>query len=193
MKSLGEMAQTENADRLITVEEFDRMWNDGVFAPDDRVELIEGRIVHREPMNAPHASIVARLTSVLTRRLRDAVMVWPQLPFVANERSKPVPDIALVPLRDDYYASRLPAPDDILALVEVSDTRLHFDRGEKLRLYAKVGIEDYWIVDMKNSTIEVYRDRHDLGYGSRSVLAKDRSVAFAAFPNVVFAVEELVG
>jgi Uma2 family endonuclease len=193
MKSLGEMAQTENADRLITVEEFDRMWNDGVFAPDDRVELIEGRIVHREPMNAPHASIMLRMTRTLELALADVAMISPQLPFVANARSKPVPDFALLRSRQDYYAERLPRPEDVVAIVEVSDTRLHVDRGEKLRLYAKVGIDDYWIVDVKKKAIEVYRDRHDLGYGSRSVLATGRSVAFAAVPDAVFAVEELVG
>ncbi|HEY0394517.1 MAG TPA: Uma2 family endonuclease [Candidatus Elarobacter sp.] len=187
------MAQTENADRLITVEEFDRMWERGIIGPDDRLELVEGRLVRRETMNAPHASIVARLTSVVTRTLANRALTWAQLPFVATERSKPVPDLTLLRYRDDCYATQLPVPSDVVAIVEVGDTRLHFDRGEKLRLYAKVGIEEYWIVGVKQKAIELYRDRHDLGYRSPSVASTGQTVAFTAFPDVVFAVEELVG
>jgi Uma2 family endonuclease len=191
---MGEMAHvTESAEGLITVEEFDRMWESGVIGPEERLELIEGRLVRREMMNPPHASIMARTMRTVMRGLHDRAMVWSQLPFIANERSKPFPDFALVKLRDDYYQARLPVPEDVLVVIEVSDSRLRFDRGEKLRLYAKVGIPEYWIVDVKKKAIETYRGRHDLGYAAPVVAKKGDSVAFAAFPDVVFAVDELVG
>ncbi|HTD33306.1 MAG TPA: Uma2 family endonuclease [Candidatus Elarobacter sp.] len=179
--------------RLITVEEFDRMWESGVIGPEERLELIEGRLVRREMMNPPHASIMLRMTQRFQRALGDRVLVSQQLPVVVNERSKPFPDFTLVRYRDDYYAERLPIPEDVLAVIEVSDSRLRFDRSEKLRLYAKAGIPEYWIVDVKKKAIEVYRGRHDLGYAKPVVAKKGEGVAFAAFPDVVFAVDELVG
>ncbi|HYW52821.1 MAG TPA: Uma2 family endonuclease [Dongiaceae bacterium] len=188
------MAHTAGTtEQLVTVEEFDRMWDSGIIGPEDRVELIEGRLVRREPVNAPHASILLRMMHKLTRTLGDLAMVTPQLPIVASERSKPFPDIALVRPRDDYYAAKLPVPDDVLAVIEVSHSRLRYDRGEKLRLYARVGVADYWIVDVKKKRIELYRERHDLGYGSVTVAEKGGTVAFSAFPNIVFSVNELVG
>jgi len=191
---MSDMASTaESPERLITVEEFDRMWNSGVIGPDDRVELVEGRIVRRETMNAPHASIMARMTQRLSEALGEAVMIWQQLPVVAAERSKPMPDFALIKRRGDYYAGALPVPDDVIAIVEVSDTRLRFDRGTKLRLYARVGIPEYWVVDVKKKTIEIYREPHELGYAPPTVAKKGERVSFAAFPDVVFPVDELLG
>lgn len=193
-KSVSAMENTARSpERLITVDEFDRMLEHGIIGPDERLELIEGRLVPREPMNAPHASVVARLTSALVRGLADRALVWPQLPIVAAERSKPFPDLSVVRMRADYYAARLPVPNDVLAVVEVSDTRLRFDRGEKLLLYAKAGIPEYWILDVNARTVELCRDRHDLGYGSRTVAAPGDSVAFETFADVVFSVDELLG
>lgn len=191
---MGEMANvSDSAERSITVEEFDRMWERGIIGPEERVELIEGRLVRREMMNPPHASIMLRMTERLVHAFRGRALILQQLPFVANERSKPFPDFALLKARSDFYAERLPAPPDVIAVVEVSDSRLRFDRGEKLRLYAKVGIPEYWIVDVKKKGIEVYRGRHDLGYAAPVVAKAGESVSFTAFPDVVLAVDELVG
>ena len=191
---MSDMASTaESPERLITVEEFDRMWESGIIKPDDRVELIDGRIVRREPVNAPHLSIMLRMTDQFRRALGEAVLVFAQLPIVASERSKPFPDFALIKQRDDYYVGGLPVPDDVIAVVEVSDTRLRYDRGPKLRLYAKAGIPEYWVVDVKKKTIEVYREPHELGYAAPTVAKKGEPVSFAAFPDVVFSVDELLG
>jgi len=191
---VGEMANvSETTKGLITVEEFDRMWERGIIGTEERVELIEGRIVRRETMNPPHASIMLRMTQKLVQALDRRVLVLQQLPFVANALSKPFPDFALLNVRDDYYAERLPGPDDVVAVIEVSDSRLRFDRGEKLRLYAKAGIPEYWIVDVKKKRIEVYREPHDLGYAPPLVVEKGGQVSFTAFPDLVIAVDELVG
>lgn len=194
MKSMGDMAHTTAVpQRLYTVEEFDRMLDSGILGPDERLELMDGIVIEREPMNAAHASIVARLTKRLQQALRDRALLWPQLPIVASPRSKPFPDVALVLPRDDFYTARLPIPEEVFAIVEVSDSMLDYDRGEKLPMYARAGIPEYWVIDVKAKSVEVYRDRHDLGYGARAVFLKGRGVAFAVFPDILFAVEELVG
>ena len=194
VKSVSDMAiQFEAPYRPITVHEFDKMVDAGIIGPDERVELVDGRIVLRERMNAPHASIVARIMHVLVRRLGERCSVWQQLPFVLSDRAKPFPDLALVRSRPDYYGTRLPRREDVFAVVEVSDTMLAFDRGDKLRLYAKTAIPEYWIVDVKARTIEMCRDPHDLGYGSRAIAVLGTAVAFAAFADVAFSVDELLG
>lgn len=191
---MGEMAiEFRPPTRPITVDDFQRMCDSGILKPEERVELIEGELFAVPSMNAPHASVVARMMSVLMARLGERALIWTQLPLVVSDRSEPFPDLTLLRLRDDYYRERLPVGDDQFAVIEISDTMLPFDRGAKLRMYAKAAIADYWIVDVNGQTIEICRDPHDLGYGSRTVIAKGQSVAFAAFPDVVFAVDELLG
>ena len=191
---MGEMAiEFKPPTRPITVDEFQRMAASGIIKPDERVELVDGAILSIPRMNAPHASIVARVTHVLMVRLGEFALVWTQLPLVVSEWSQPQPDVALLRLRDDYYSKRLPEPDDHFAVVEVSDTMLPYDRGAKLRMYAKAGIADYWIVDVNGGKIEICRDPHELGFGSRVFATKGDSVAFTAFPDVIFTVDELLG
>jgi Uma2 family endonuclease len=191
---MGEMAiEFKPPTRPITVADFQQMCEYGILKPDERVELIEGELFAAPPVNAPHASVVARMMHVLMARLGEQVLVWPQLPLVVSDRSEPFPDLTLLRLRDDYYRGALPARDDQFAVIEISDTMLLFDRGAKLRMYAKAGIADYWVVDVNGKTIEVCRDPHDIGYATRTIIAKGESVAFVAFPDVVFAVDELLG
>ena len=191
---MGEMAiEFRPPTRPITVDQFQKMCDSGIITPDERVELVDGELIAIPPMNAPHASIVTRMAYMLMERLRGRALVWQQMPLVVSERSEPFPDIALLRLREDFYRTRLPNRDDHFAVVEVSDTMLPYDRGAKLRMYAKAGIGDYWIVDVNGETIEMCRDPHELGYGSRTVATKGASVAFAAFADVIFTVDELLG
>jgi len=191
---MGEMAiEFRPPTRPITVDDFQQMCEYGILKPDERVELIEGELFAVPSMNAPHAGTVARMMYVLMARFSERALVWQQSPLVVSERSEPFPDLTLLRLRDDYYSGCLPGNDDQFAVIEISDTMLPFDRGAKLRMYAKAGIADYWIVDVNGKTIEICRDPHDIGYGSRTVVAKGGSVAFAAFPDIVLAVDELLG
>ncbi len=191
---MGEMAiEFRPPTRPITVDDFRQMCEHGILKPDERVELIEGELFAVPSMNAPHAGTVARMLHFCMARLAERTLVWQQSPLVVSERSEPLPDLALLRLRDDYYCEQLPHGDDQLAVIEVSDTMLLFDRGTKLRMYAKAGIADYWIVDVNGKTIEICREPHDIGYGSRTTVTKGNTVAFAAFPDVVFTVDELLG
>ena len=191
---MGEMAiELRPPTRPITVAEFQQMCECGILKPDERVELIDGELFAVPSKNASHASVIARMMYVLMARLQERALVWQQLPLVVSERSEPFPDLTLLRLRDDYYCGRLPSSDDQFAVIEISDTMLPFDRGAKLRMYAKAGIADYWIVDANGKTIEICRGPHELGYGSRTLVAKGGKVAFAAFPDNVFTVDELLG
>jgi Uma2 family endonuclease len=123
--------------RRFSVDEFERMVCAGVFASDDRLELIEGEIVEMTPIGDPHASVVDRLAAILFRRLDDRVIVRVQGPvaFIALH-SRPQPDLALLQPRTDFYVSGAPQAGDIFLLVEVMDTSVEYDRRRHLRVVA---------------------------------------------------------
>ncbi|HEY4440270.1 MAG TPA: Uma2 family endonuclease [Candidatus Elarobacter sp.] len=179
--------------RPITVEEYTKMAERGILDPDERVELLDGDIVVVPPQGEGHFSVVARLNWHLTTRFGKRVLVTVQQPVIVSERSEPEPDIALLFLRDDFYRSGIPRTSDVFAMVEVADSSIRVDRGIKLRIYAEAGVPDYWIVDVKRERIEVYRDPADGVYGSLTTLRRGETVAFLAFPDELFAVEELIG
>jgi Uma2 family endonuclease len=120
-------------------------------------------------------------------------MISQQLPIVVSERSEPEPDFALIRWRDDYYASGIPTNADAFAIIEVSDSTLRFDRGKKRAVYARAGIAEYWIVNVRAEQIEIHRDPHGESYPAPRIAKKGDTVSFAAFPDVVFTVDELLG
>lgn len=145
---------------LVTLDEYERMCEAGVFEPDARVELIRGEIVDMPPSGPEHESIVARLDRIFNRLAGDAALVWPQgnAVRIPGTDSRPQPDITILRWRDDFYREKRPSPEDVILLIEVSETSLKYDRGSKLTLYAEAGIAEYWVVNVKGGVVEVYTD-----------------------------------
>lgn len=141
---------------LWTVAEYQRMAAAGLLDESDRVELIEGELVDMAPIGSRHAFWVDRIAEALGGGSQASHMVRVQNPVELSERSQPQPDIALV--KRNNYAARHPSPDDILLLIEVSDTTLEYDREIKLTLYARHGIPEVWIVDVEADELTVYRE-----------------------------------
>lgn len=137
-----------------TVEDYERMREVGILHEDDRVELLDGEVRAMSPIGPFHASIVNLLAMLLTRQLGDNAIVSSQNPIQLNDYSEPQPDIAILQPRVDYYAAAHPRPDDILIVIEVSDSSLEYDRTEKLPRYAIAGIPEVWIIDVGKKTIE---------------------------------------
>ena len=164
----------------------------GILTPDDRVELIEGEIVQMSPMGSRHAACIKRLTQLFVATLQMQAIVSVQTPVRLSDYSEPEPDFAILKSRSDFYATQHPQPADVFALVEVSDSTLQFDRGTKAVLYAREGIEELWIIDLNASSVEVYRSPSSEGYRDVQVLQKGELVAFQAFAEMTFRVEELV-
>jgi Uma2 family endonuclease len=185
--------QTDVAKKLFTVDEYYRMAEVGILAPDDRVELIEGEIIQMSPIGVKHASDVDRATAVFYSKLGKRVIARVQGPVRLDDYSEPQPDISLLKPREDFYRSRQPAPEDVLLEVEVSDTTIRYDSGRKLGVYAKAGIQEYWIEDLNRDVLLVFRDPEGRRYKTQLTLARGESISPLAFPDVVFAVEELLG
>ena len=141
----------------LTVDQYYRMAEAGILKEDDRVELIEGEIIDMPPIGIDHAYFVNRLTSLFIQSVGLQANVSSQNPIRLNSRSEPQPDIALLRYRDDFYRHAHPRPEDIILLVEVSDTTLRYDTEVKLPLYARHEIPEVWIVDLEHQRLEVFR------------------------------------
>jgi Uma2 family endonuclease len=176
-----------------SVEEFNKLGEAGIFDEDDRVELLDGEIIVMSPIGTQHAGVVMRLISTFHERLGRQVLLNPQNPAVLDEFSEPQPDIMLLKPRTDFYSSAHPRPEDILLLVEVSDSTLAYDRGRKLRKYAECEVSEVWIVNLQEKAIEQFRAPAATAYDQSTVYQRGEPIGIAAFPEVQFLVEELIG
>jgi Uma2 family endonuclease len=141
----------------ITVDEYHRMAEVGLLAPDARVELIEGEIIDMAPIGPQHSSVVNQLLRLLMRAVGDLAIVQSQGAVRLNLRNEPEPDIALFVPRDDFYRHRHPTGSDTLLVIEVSESSLRYDRQIKVPLYARHGVPEVWVVDLVNGRLLTWR------------------------------------
>ena len=179
-------------DHRFKVQEYYRMAETGILRPDARVELFNGRIIDMSPIGPFHGGLVKCLIRIYTRLAQGRWQVAAQDPLRLDDHSEPEPDFMLLRPSPDDYKGRHPRPDDVFLLIEVSDTTLDYDREEKIPAYARAGIAEVWIVNLNNASVEVYRDPHFTGYGSKTVLAAGDQVAPQAYPDAVVNVAELL-
>ncbi len=177
--------------RRITVEEYEVMYEAGVFKPDEHLELINGEILKVAPMNAPHIAHVANLSRLLIETFGKRVTVFTQLPVILTDDSEPEPDIALLKWRRDHYFSRKATASDVYLLIEVADTSLLYDRRIKLPLYARAGVPEVWIVKVQERELEVYRSPKGEAYSESRVLKPSDVVSLLAFPDMELALSEV--
>jgi Uma2 family endonuclease len=178
--------------RRFTVDEYEQMAEAGILGEDDRVELLEGDIVEMAPIGPRHAASVKRLIDRLAPTLHGRAIVSAQDPIRIESDSEPQPDIALLRPRHDFYAHAHPSPQDVLLVIEVSDSTAWLDRRVKMPLYARAGIPQAWLVDLDNDVIEVYRGTAGT-YGDPVVAAGRERVVVDAFPDIVLTAVDVLG
>ncbi len=163
----------------------------GILHEDDRVELIEGEIVEMAAIGTRHFACVNQLNRLLVRSVGDAAIVSVQNPVRLDEHTEPQPDLTVLRVRD--YRESLPMPEDVLLLIEVSDTTLSYDRGVKLPLYARAGIREVWIVDLPGEVIERHTDPSVDGFRTLERMRRGKEIKSAALPELAFRVETVLG
>lgn len=178
---------------LFTVEEYHRIGEAGLLAPDQRVELLRGEIIEGTPIGSGHASTVDRLTRLLVLATGDRAVVRVQGPVQLSELSEPQPDLALLRPRSDFYQASHPGPADVFLLVEVADTTRRWDRTVKRPLYAGAGIPEVWIVDLAARVVEVCVDPAPEGYRQVRQVPPGASVSPVAFADLAVAVADILG
>lgn len=175
-----------------SVKEYYRMAETGVLRSNARVELINGEIIDMSPIGPFHGGLVNRLLRILSPTSTDRWMVSAQNPLHLDDHSEPQPDIMLLKPADDEYTSRHPQPENVLLLIEVSDTTLEYDRAEKLPAYGRAGIAEVWIVNLNDLTLEVHREPHFTGYANKAVLRAGDQAVPLAFPGLRVDVAKLL-
>lgn len=141
----------------LTVDDYYRMAEVGLLAPDARVELIEGEIIDMPPIGAPHGAIVDTLNAWIVPAAIGLAHVRIQGAIRLGRRSEPQPDVTVLKRREDKYARSQPTATDVLLAIEVSDTTLRYDLERKGPLYARHGIPEYWVVDVAARRVHVFR------------------------------------
>jgi Uma2 family endonuclease len=181
------------AKHWFTVAEYNRMGEAGILTEDDRVELVEGEIIEMSPIGRRHAACVDRLTELLSERLNRRAIIRVQNPIVLNDYSEPQPDVALLKRRDDFYEQSLPTPEDVLLVIEVSDTTLEYDRQIKAPLYARAGITEVWIVNLMDEQVEIYAQPENGAYQSQRQAERGQSINSSTALNLTLSVDDILG
>jgi Uma2 family endonuclease len=177
----------------ITVEEYYRMAEVELLAPDARVELIEGEVIDMAPIGSSHGGTAAQLTRLFVWALGEEAHLRVELPIRLDESSEPQPDLAVVLSRDDFYKTRHPTAADTLLIVEVSHSRIQYDREVKVPLYARHGIPEVWIVDVEHGELHVHRSLATGVYSDVSFTANPGVTAITALPGIAVDLSDLFG
>ncbi|MCL1465072.1 Uma2 family endonuclease [Argonema galeatum] len=178
--------------RLFTAKEYHFMAEAGIFNPDERVELLAGQIIKMAAKGTAHSAAVTRTENLLRNLLGDLVLIRLQDPVQLDDYSEPEPDIALVIPDQMYYEDHHPNPSEVYLIIEVSDTTLSRDLEFKAGIYARSGIADYWVLDVNNRQLHIFREPSQNGYQSELILSDSGSVSPLAFPNVIITVGEML-
>jgi Uma2 family endonuclease len=168
----------------ITVDEYYRMAEVGILPPDARAELIDGEIIDMAPVGPRHGGTVMQLNHLLQSAVGDHAHALVRLAVRLSDISEPQPDFALVKRRADFYKRKHPGPADTFLIIEVSESSLRYDVQVKAPLYARHGVPEYWIIDLKGRQVTFFRSPESGQYADITSTDTPRVVAPAALPEV---------
>ena len=180
--------------RPFTNAEYHALAGADILAPDERVQLVAGDIIVMSPVGNPHAECVDLIDDAFTplRLVPARARVRVQGPMVMPDHSEPEPDLMLLKLREGGYISGHPRPEDILLLVEVSDSTLRYDRDVKMQLYAAAGVPEAWLVNLRDDWIESHTEPTPDGYRVTQRYELGDTIAPQAFPDLAIPVERII-
>jgi Uma2 family endonuclease len=176
--------------RRWTREEYEKMIEAGVFPPETRAELVDGEIYSMTPQKSRHAATIGATEEALRSVFHPGYHIRMQLPLALDPSSEPEPDLAVV--QGSWRDYRDAHPSSAVLVVEISDTSLEYDRGQKGRVYAGSGIAEYWIVNLKDRCVEVYREPSASAYRSSRRFVPGESIIPLKAPEARISVEDLL-
>jgi len=179
--------------KLFTIDEYHRMIESGILSEDDRVELVEGEIIEMAAKGSRHAACVTRITDLFYRYARQSAIIRVQDPVRIGSSSELEPDVALLRLRDDLYANSHPDGNEVLLIVEVSDTTIGYDRGVKLGLYARANVPEVWIVNLADEVIEIYAQPEGGQYKKSREARGGEEIMVWSVPGLVVEAGAIIG
>ena len=183
--------------RKWTRAEYERLIAIGVFHPGEPVELLGGELMVSEPQGSAHNTAIGLMEDALRAALGPGWLVWSQGPIALTDDSEPEPDIAVTRGSRWDYSQEHPARPALV--VEVAESSLSLDREHKGSLYARAGVADYWILNLVERVLEIYREpildpttRFGWRYASLEILAPGASAAPLAAPAARIPVSDLL-
>jgi Uma2 family endonuclease len=174
-----------------TTAEYYRLYETGLLGAKDRIELLNGELIIMHAIGYRHGQAVTNLNSAFGEQARRRFKISPQNPVELEQFSAPQPDLALVPWTRGN-ARRHPTPDEVFLIIEVADSSLRYDREEKQRAYAATGIREFWLLNLQNDTLEIYRQPEGVTYREQITISGDGTASPLEFPDVIISLSEIL-
>lgn len=173
--------------RPLTIDEYHRMIEAGIIHEGERVELLAGQIFNMAAKGTRHTVATRNLFKQLLNLIGDRADVQSQDPITLPNNTEPEPDLVIARLREDNYINSHPTPAEIILVIEVADSTLNLDRNTKAPLYAAAGISEYWIVNLVDNRLEIYRQPQGSIYTNNQIILLTtgaRSIEIPQFPEI---------
>ena len=173
-----------------TADEFMKIYEAGIFDDNDRIELLEGDLIIMHAIGRRHACAVTNLNADFIEQAKRRYMISPQNPVFIERRSLPRPDIVLIPWQRRWRDH--PKSNEVFLIAEVADSSLDYDRKQKMPLYARYGVQEFWLVNLVDDVIETFRNCDGSKYRDVRIWRRGERVAPEAFPDVFIDVDDTI-
>jgi Uma2 family endonuclease len=182
--------------KLFTIHEYHQLIETEFFTENDRIELVKGEILVMSPKTIDHVNCNRNLLENLLILLVGKAEVQSQDAIILSNNSEPEPDVTILRIREDNYRDSLPTFEDVLLVIEVSDSTLKYDQEVKSYLYAESGISDYWIFNLVDNHLEIYSEPYQdhqgkSGYSLKRIVLPNKSVTLPYFPDSVLELSQI--
>ncbi len=169
--------------------EYHRLTELGILQESDQIELIRGELVKRAAKKMAHEVCLTKLLRELTKLILERATLRCQSPILLSSNSRPEPDFTIVFNASDDYLAAHPTANDIILVIEISDSSLSYDREIKLPLYAEDRISDFWIFNLSDRILEVYSKPYQKpqgawGYRTQQIFLPNETISLLQFSNL---------
>ncbi|WP_333875996.1 Uma2 family endonuclease [Methylobacter sp.] len=186
------IATTNVRKHLTDIKEWQKLGEANIFPPGSRLELIDGEILEMAPIGSNHSGHLNRINKLFTILTANCANTSVQNPLRLGDLSEPEPDFMLLKPNNDFYCSCHPNADDVLLLIEVADSSLSFDQNQKLRLYASHSVPEYWLMNLNDSCVEVYRQPHGDCYGEKTTLRVGDTITLSQLNQITINITDIL-
>ncbi|WP_413160801.1 Uma2 family endonuclease [Capilliphycus salinus ALCB114379] len=176
--------------KRFTISEYHRLTELGILQPSDRIELIRGELVKMAAKGTAHEVCLTKLLRELSKLISERATLRCQSPIILSSNSEPEPDFTIVINRPDDYLASHPTGNDIILVIEISDSSLDYDKEIKLPLYAEDGISDFWIFNLGDRILEAYskpyqKPQGSWGYRIQKISLPDETISLPQFSDLL--------
>jgi Uma2 family endonuclease len=177
---------------LTNLAEWKKLGEANIFPPECHLELINGEIIEMAPIGSHHASHLKRLINVFSAITHDVAIIAAQDPVQLGDLSEPEPDFMLLRPSSDFYYENHPVGNDVFLIIEIAESSLQFDQNQKLRLYALHNIPEYWLLNVNDACLEVYRQPYDGLYAEKTTLRSGDKITLSQLDTISIHIDTIL-